>query len=938
MNRFVKLDIEKIVSNSLTIFERLNYLHNNNDGLKNLCTEFDMTAEARIKKWMQKSTSNNFDHFEKRLSWLGADLNEIKGVVSRAEDIIPIEVMPEWANILSEVVQSIDLSLLEKIEKDKLEVSHCLVTNSPIAFEEILLPFVNVARKKLLQSAKQEYNLLQSNAQALIERSLLGRLSYVSLIAFETNFSAYRYLKSRKIYSNEEFQSTSNNTIYRKYVKRIFDGGIVDFLEEYSVLARLLGTIIKFWLESTCEFLFRLKKDTVEIEEFFQDRESLGKVVSVECSLSDHHNCGRSSIFLLFESGLKLLYKPKNMETEEVYSKLLDYINSLNINPQLKTYRVINKVNYGWSEFVEHLPCQNSNDVESYYKRAGMLLCIVYALEGTDCHSENIVASGEHPVIIDLETLMTPYVNDLNFDSFDNSEYEITKQLTNSVLRTGLLPRWDFEANEQVTDIGGFGAGGSIGYRKNVSAKNINTDQMHLSVDLVEIPNNKNVPYFDDSIQLPQENIEHLILGFRQMYDSLLEHKHDLIGESGPLSCLKQLKLKFIFRPSKNYTAIIEKTLCPEYLCYGIDRSIELEILARAFLADNLVLDLDFSLLEAEILALENIEIPVFSVYSGNVYLNLPNESIIDNFFKISAYDAAIRRIESLCSSDLERQVNIIKGSFFSRVAKDPSKENSVQSRFSRNQASSVDIFAPNEFVENATLLAKEILDRAISLNDNSITWIDLAYVIDADRYQLEIMNYGLYDGFTGTALFLAALEKVTRKGIYKKLVLQALKPLRNGLYKNNLSHSLSNLNVGATGGWGSIVYALVKISYFLEIPELLDDAKKAASFITSDLITSDTIYDVSGGCAGAILCLLSCYEATSDSKLLTQAVRCGKHLINSSITLESGEKAWLTLEMDIPLTGFAHGAAGIAYAFYRLYQFTKDRAFYRSSERCYFL
>jgi|SRR5215510_15999712 hypothetical protein len=37
-----------------------------------------------------------------------------------------------------------------------------------------------------------------------------------------------------------------------------------------------------------------------------------------------------------------------------------------------------------------------------------MLLCIVYALCGTDFHSENMIASGDQPVLVDLETLLTP--------------------------------------------------------------------------------------------------------------------------------------------------------------------------------------------------------------------------------------------------------------------------------------------------------------------------------------------------------------------------------------------------------------------------------------------------------------------------------------------------------------------------------------------------
>jgi lantibiotic modifying enzyme len=37
-----------------------------------------------------------------------------------------------------------------------------------------------------------------------------------------------------------------------------------------------------------------------------------------------------------------------------------------------------------------------------------MLLALVQALEGTDCHLENIVASGDQPVLVDAETLLHP--------------------------------------------------------------------------------------------------------------------------------------------------------------------------------------------------------------------------------------------------------------------------------------------------------------------------------------------------------------------------------------------------------------------------------------------------------------------------------------------------------------------------------------------------
>ena len=40
--------------------------------------------------------------------------------------------------------------------------------------------------------------------------------------------------------------------------------------------------------------------------------------------------------------------------------------------------------------------------------RQGGYLAILYALEATDFHFENLIAAGEQPVLIDLETLFHP--------------------------------------------------------------------------------------------------------------------------------------------------------------------------------------------------------------------------------------------------------------------------------------------------------------------------------------------------------------------------------------------------------------------------------------------------------------------------------------------------------------------------------------------------
>jgi lantibiotic modifying enzyme len=82
-------------------------------------------------------------------------------------------------------------------------------------------------------------------------------------------------------------------------------------------------------------------------------------------------------------------------------------------------------------------------------------------------------------------------------------------------------------------------------------------------------------------------------------------------------------------------------------------------------------------------------------------------------------------------------------------------------------------------------------------------------------------------------------------------------------------------------------------------------------------MINEDQTFDIIGGAAGAILGLLSLYKSSNNPQVLEKAIKCGHHLINNWVINKSDTGKNRTL------TGFAHGAAGIAYALICLYEIT---------------
>ena len=56
----------------------------------------------------------------------------------------------------------------------------------------------------------------------------------------------------------------------------------------------------------------------------------------------------------------------------------------------------------------QHARLYGAMTLKRFFKRAGAWLALFHCFGGTDFHQENIIAAGEHPVPIDLETVLQP--------------------------------------------------------------------------------------------------------------------------------------------------------------------------------------------------------------------------------------------------------------------------------------------------------------------------------------------------------------------------------------------------------------------------------------------------------------------------------------------------------------------------------------------------
>jgi type 2 lantibiotic biosynthesis protein LanM len=393
------------------------------------------------------------------------------------------------------------------------------------------------------------------------------------------------------------------------------------------------------------------------------------------------------------------------------------------------------------------------------------------------------------------------------------------------------------------------------------------------------------------------------------MYQFFIKHRQVLLSVNSPIAQLADQSVRFVCRHTKTYTSILQRTLNPKFLRDGADRSIQIDILSHAML-DSETKPFCWPLLQIEQQALEQMDVPLFTTSADSENLTLAPHKTIPQFFREPSINAVMTRLSQLSDDDLKQQISFIEGALYSRTIDDAHLL--VSPNYAAFQLNSFSPLAHQQIIEQALIIAAELQKKAVCSKDGSAIWFAPQYIPEAQRFQFKPMAYRLYDGSLGVSLFLAALEKVTTGAGYRDLALGALQSLRQDLQEPTFAGSLQAMGIGGALGLGSIIYALVRVSQLLEEPVLLTDAKQVACLIIPELIAADKEFDIVSGAAGAILGLLALYHNSDDSDVLARAVATGEHLLNNRTRSNLGYRAWATFEGKL-LTGFSHGAAGIA-------------------------
>ena len=640
----------------------------------------------------------------------------------------------------------------------------------------------------------------------------------------------------------------------------------VEILREYPVLARQLEQSIDHWVNYSAEFVGHFCADWKTVRETLAPPTEVGPLTEIKCGAGDTHREGRSVIVAAFSSGFRVVYKPHSLGVDVHFVELLDWLNERGAEPPFRTMKVIERGDYGWAEFIAAKGCETREELERFYQRQGGYLALLYALEATDFHFENLIAAGEHPVLIDLEALF----HGRDAATGSNTSVDLVHNtMGHSVLRIGLLPQriWGDEVSDGIDLSGIGGASGQLTPYSVLMPEGEGTDRMKFVRKRMEMPDSNNRPNLNGAEVNAQDYVGAITEGFTSLYRLILKQRDELLAEGGPLDAFAGDEVRAVLRPTRVYAMLLYESYHPSLLRDALDRD---------RLLDKLWVNIEqrphlTRLLPFELRDLNVGDIPLFTTRPGSRHLwSSRNEELADYFAKPSL-EVVQRRLENLCEDDLSRQVWFTKAALttltmgvgleqWAQYRPEPSSLKAERGRL---------VDAARRVADRLEVLAHRDADTAM--------WIGVSLVQER-HWTLLPVGDNLYDGTSGIALFLGYLGSITGEPRYTNLARAALTATRRQV-EVYLDEPRLVGRIGGFSGWGSKIYTLAHLGSLWDDPALFEEAEDLARRLP-DLIEDDETLDIIGGSAGCIAALLSLHRCTGSEGARALAVKCAERLL----------------------------------------------------------
>lgn len=640
----------------------------------------------------------------------------------------------------------------------------------------------------------------------------------------------------------------------------------------------------------------------------------IGELTAVGFGAGDTHRGGQTVAILSCDGGM-VVYKPRPVAVD---AALRNFITGIGERSGAALWmgvpRVVDRGDYGWTEFTPHIYAANDEELAHFYEGIGHWLAVLRVIGGVDFHAENLIAHGPTPVIIDCETLFAPRIPGKPSGFGDATDIAI-QYVAGTVLATGLLPSRAQGLGWRGADVSGVGAlPGQQPGMKAPGIVNAGTDEAKIAMVPFEKPPTKNHPSTSPSLVKHWPSI---LSGFTELSETL--RALDRGGALEPmLAPFEECRVRVVVRATEPYAEIARMLWHPVSLHDEAAARARARDLLERMAANVPMAPSDPVVIDAEVEDLLNGDIPYFSTIAREGELEGPGDTRW--LPPCDLVDDALRRWRE---ADLGLEEIHMRAALVSAYMEDDWVPPDKPTRPALNRLGDLDARRRRQ----AALVMEKLVSTAIRGRDDTVTWI--APILLTTGWTVQALSDDMYNGVAGVAVTAAAYLRECAQGRADPVA--GVEELLAGLVKGMDSFDDRAVRIkkkqplkvrpeppGAYLGIGSQIWARLLLS------ELGVDSAKSIACATTlarelpEAVAADEINDLLKGSAGAIPPLLALHAKTADPAYLRMAESVGD-LLCERAKREDGRVWWTYLHWPDGMGGLVHGVTGMGWAMHRL-------------------
>lgn len=638
------------------------------------------------------------------------------------------------------------------------------------------------------------------------------------------------------------------------------------FFNDYPVLARLLSVRIDYAVKNFQEFIKALELSAEECRKTFDIQ---GALVLQKISLNkgDSHSEGKSVIMFTMNDK-PLVFKYKNLEIGNSLNQFYGFIEQFDQSFSFYKIKRVIAPKYTIEECLYHRPCESKEDVQRYYERFGYLVCIAYILCGNDFHLENLIAVGDQPVLIDVETFIQ---NTVVLKDKGTAIYEFTRRNNESISGTCLLPtNIGDKSGDKGVETSALSGGEQVLPYQVLQLKEDDMGRLTLEYQDYTMKGADNIPILNGEKISHIDYVIDVIHGFKRMYEVI---------ENNLAAFAQRIQTLFSGQSVRNVLKSTQKYA--DMLNYGYHPSCMTNYINRERLFENIwAYPYDNpSIIKYEFEDLLNNDIPIFYNVVNQRGIITSSEDLLENYYSKTAMAHVEDRLKRLSEKDLREQINIMQ------LALGTYKGELTVFEMSGSKTDSSDNLG------KARKITDYICDKVVWGSGRGDIILPM-YMTDADgNWKQNVMSLGYYDGLSGIYILLNQMISYDPRKDYLEIL-----HVLDGMFFEKIDEIK---NIDQYTNYLSLLYTIChKIRRINNIKDIFTGTlilEKIITFYNQNKLSDEWLY----GKSSLIKVCLVFYQITGIEK-----------------GLQFAEKVAGDIKVaEMNQIGFAHGYSGVLYS-----------------------